>query len=99
MGLLVGKAVAVTGAGSGLGQAYALHAARHGARVLVNDIDASAEATVEAIRSAGGTAAACVGNVADWSFGETLVGDCVARFGRIDGLVNNAGILRHGRAV
>jgi NAD(P)-dependent dehydrogenase (short-subunit alcohol dehydrogenase family) len=98
MNRLAGKAVVVTGTGSGLGRSYAIHAARHGARVLLNDLDTSAEAAAAAIRATGGSAVALAGDVADWSFGEALVGACVERFGRIDGLVNNAGVLRHGRA-
>lgn len=92
---LAGKAIAITGAGRGLGAAYARHAAELGAAVVVNDLDASAaQDTVSAIVAAGGKAVACPGDVAEWSFGERLAGACVDAFGAIDGLVNNAGILR-----
>ena len=59
MGILDGKAVVVTGAGRGLGEAYALHAAHAGARLVVNDVDADfAERTAEHIRAYGGEAVA-----------------------------------------
>lgn len=99
MKLLAGQAVVITGAGAGIGRAYAMHAARLGARVMVNDIDRdAAAAAVAAITAAGGEAAAQAGDVSDWDFAERLVAAAVERWGRIDGLVNNAGILRHGRA-
>ncbi|MFP1645398.1 SDR family NAD(P)-dependent oxidoreductase [Pontitalea aquivivens] len=92
---LDGKAIAITGAGGGLGAAYARHVAALGASVLVNDITPAAAArTVAEITAAGGRAAALPGDVAAWGFGETLVSACVDAFGAIDGLVNNAGILR-----
>lgn len=96
--ILEGKSVVITGAGAGLGAAYARHAARLGARVVVNDVEAeAAEATAEAIRRAGGEAVASAGSVASWDYCGALVDACLTRFGRIDGLVSNAGILRHGR--
>lgn len=98
MNHLEGKAVAITGAGSGLGACYALDAASRGAAVLVNDIDIeTAERTVSAIIAAGGQAVACPGDVSSWQFGEILVETCIDAFGTITGLVNNAGILRLGR--
>jgi NAD(P)-dependent dehydrogenase (short-subunit alcohol dehydrogenase family) len=91
--MLAGKAVVITGAGRGLGRAFAVDAARHGASVVVNDINVdSAEETVSAIRSFGGTAVTDGGSVCDWVQAEALVATCVERFGRIDGLVNNAAI-------
>lgn len=100
MSLLEGKAIAITGAGSGIGAAYARHCAKLGARIVVNDLVAdAAEAVAAEIRSKGGAASACPGNVADWSFGAELVSACRSAFGRIDGLVNNAGILRHAKVV
>lgn len=88
-----GKAVVITGAGQGIGAAYAAFLARHGARVLVNDIDPDAAGSVaEAIVRAGGTAAAHPGSVTDPDLAEELVAGCVARWGRLDGLVNNAGV-------
>jgi NAD(P)-dependent dehydrogenase (short-subunit alcohol dehydrogenase family) len=98
MGVLDGKAVIITGAGRGLGAAYAIHAARHGAAVVVNDVDsAEAHQTVERIAAAGGTAIAHVGDVASWAEAAGLINRCVQEFGRLDGLVNNAGIIRVSR--
>jgi NAD(P)-dependent dehydrogenase (short-subunit alcohol dehydrogenase family) len=98
MGALDGQAVIVTGAGRGLGAAYATLAAAHGALVVVNDVDgAEAHKVVERIAAAGGTAIAHVADVASWEEAESLVARCVVEFGRLDGLVNNAGIIRVGR--
>lgn len=98
MGLLDGKAIVITGAGSGLGAAYARHCAALGARLVVNDVDAAAAERMAAeIVAAGGTAVASAGSVASWDYAGELVAACVGAFGRIDGLLNNAGILRHGR--
>jgi NAD(P)-dependent dehydrogenase (short-subunit alcohol dehydrogenase family) len=95
MGVLDGKAVVITGAGSGLGEAYAVHAAALGAAVVVNDIDgASAERTAARIVDAGGKAKAVPGDVSRWDFAEELVEACVSAFGAITGIVNNAGLLR-----
>ncbi|WP_433220120.1 SDR family NAD(P)-dependent oxidoreductase [Dactylosporangium sp. CS-047395] len=92
---LAGKAVVVTGAGRGLGAAYARLAAAEGAAVLVNDVDADlADGVVAEIRAAGGTAAGFAGSVADWDAAGAIIGACVEAFGAIDGLVNNAGIFR-----
>ncbi len=93
MGYLDGKAVAVTGAGRGLGRAYALLAAAHGAAVVVNDIDADvAEAVCQEILDSGGSAVAQVADVSVWSAAESIVERCIDEFGAIDGLVNNAGL-------
>ncbi len=93
MGALTDKVVVVTGAGRGLGSAYARLAAQEGARVVVNDIDAAqAAGVVEAIGRAGGQAVADSSDISSWDGAEALVRGCVARFGRIDGLVNNAGL-------
>ncbi|TKT75751.1 SDR family oxidoreductase [Aquamicrobium sp. LC103] len=95
MNELAGKAVVITGAGGGLGAAYARHAASRGAAVLVNDVDpAAAAGTVDAIVASGGKAADLAGDVSTWSFAQTLVDACIDAFGTITGLVNNAGILR-----
>lgn len=92
---LAGKAIVITGAGRGLGAAYACHAADLGAAVVVNDVDrATAAETAAAIVASGGRAVSCPGDVSQWSFADTLVDACVEAFGAIDGLVNNAGILR-----
>jgi NAD(P)-dependent dehydrogenase (short-subunit alcohol dehydrogenase family) len=98
MGVLDGKAVIVTGAGRGLGAAYAVHSAEHGASVVVNDVDAAeAEQVVGTIVDGGGQAIAHIADVSSWPAAEGLVARCVKEFGRLDGLVNNAGIIRVGR--
>lgn len=98
MGFLDGKAIVITGAGSGLGAAYARHCAALGARLVVNDVDAAAAEHIAAeITAAGGTAVASVGSVASWDYAGELIEACAKAYGRIDGLLNNAGILRHGR--
>jgi NAD(P)-dependent dehydrogenase (short-subunit alcohol dehydrogenase family) len=90
---LEGKAVIVTGAGLGLGRAYAVQAAAHGASVVVNDIDRETVATVVAeIESADGRAVGCNLSVADWDEAARIVRLCKDEFGSVDGLVNNAGI-------
>lgn len=103
---LEGLAAIVTGAGRGLGRAEALELARLGAAVVVNDYgqpgrDGSGEASATPaeevaaeIRTAGGTAIAHTGDVADHQQAGELVELAIAEFGRLDVLVNNAGILR-----
>ena len=99
-GALDGNAVIITGAGSGLGEAYAVHAAALGAAVLVNDIDeTSAARTVAQIIAAGGQAVACPGDISRWEFAAELVEACCAAFDTVTGLVNNAGLLRPARMV
>ncbi|WP_439663356.1 SDR family NAD(P)-dependent oxidoreductase [Lentzea sp. HUAS TT2] len=93
MGILDGKAVVITGAGRGLGEAYAMHAALAGASVVVNDNDGDlAERVAEHIRGYGGRAVASNHTVADPSEAAKIVDLCVDEFGRVDGLVNNAGL-------
>lgn len=93
-GTLRGKAVVITGSGRGLGRAYALDAARAGAAVVVNDIVLdNAEAVVEEIRREGGRAVASGASVTDPEAAGELIATCVREFGRLDGLVNNAGVL------
>ena len=92
---LTGKVAIVTGSGRGLGLAYAQELARAGAAVVVNDVDESvATAAVESITAAGGTAAAEVAAVGSSEAAQSLVDRAVGEFGRLDVLVNNAGILR-----
>ena len=88
---LRGSAVVVTGAGRGLGRAFALACAAEGARVVVNDVDADeAAAVVGEITGGGGEAVVSGHSVADWDAAGDLVDACVKAYGRIDGLVNNA---------
>jgi NAD(P)-dependent dehydrogenase (short-subunit alcohol dehydrogenase family) len=85
----------VTGAGGGLGRAHALELARHGARVVVNDIaGADPEAVAEQIRRAGGQARAQVGDVTRPDEMAAMADQALETWGRVDILVNNAGILR-----
>lgn len=98
MGVLSGKAAIVTGAGRGLGRAYALDLAAAGASVVVNDVDeAEARAVVDDITAAGGVAVASGHDVSDPEAVDALVARCVAAFGRLDGLVNNAGLYHEAR--
>jgi NAD(P)-dependent dehydrogenase (short-subunit alcohol dehydrogenase family) len=87
------QAVVITGAGRGLGAAYARAAGALGAGVVVNDIDpAGAEAVAAAIRAEGGRAVAEVQDVRTTEGAQALVDRCIAEFGAITGLVNNAAI-------
>jgi NAD(P)-dependent dehydrogenase (short-subunit alcohol dehydrogenase family) len=85
----------VTGAANGLGRAHALALARHGARVVVNDLSGeAAEAVAEEIRRGGGAALAQACSVTDVEAVRAMVGAVQSAWGRVDILVNNAGILR-----
>ena len=90
---LSGKAVLVTGAGSGFGRATSLLLAAGGARVAAADLNvAAAEETADLVREAGAEAIALACDVASGAQVEAAVAATVARFGRLDGAVNNAGI-------
>jgi NAD(P)-dependent dehydrogenase (short-subunit alcohol dehydrogenase family) len=103
-GICEGRVVVVTGAGRGLGRAYALDLAAEGAKVVVNDLgvgthgDATAERpadeVVAEIREAGGEAVASFDDVADWEGGGRIVKAALDAFGRLDAVVNNAGFVR-----
>jgi 3-oxoacyl-[acyl-carrier protein] reductase len=89
---LDGKIALVSGSGRGIGREIALKLASEGARVVVNDLDATpATQTVEDIVGAGGTAVAVVGSVTDDDFADRFVSTAVDTFGGIDIIVNNAG--------
>ena len=102
--MLEGKSIIVTGAGRGIGRAIAMMLAESGANVLVNDLGASAQgegsdsspaAEVAAdINSSGGNAVANYNSVSESENAEAIVQTCLDKFGSVDGLVNNAGILR-----
>ncbi len=98
------KVVIVTGAGGGIGRDFALAFARDGAKVVVNDIGTSvkgdgsdpslAQKVVDEIAAAGGSAVASSASVADWESAQSIVETAIQAFGRVDAVVNNAGILR-----
>ena len=104
MGIMQGKVAIVTGAGRGVGRGVALDLARAGAAVVVNDLGVSltgagdetpvAEQVAQEIRAFGGRAVANGESVASWQGGRRIVEAALDSFGRIDGIVNNAGNLR-----
>jgi NAD(P)-dependent dehydrogenase (short-subunit alcohol dehydrogenase family) len=106
MGLLDGKVAIVTGAGSGIGRGEALELAKHGAKVVVNDVGASvsgegaekkvADEVVDIIKERGGEAVANYDDISDWNGAKSAVDQAVEAFGGLHVVVNNAGILRDG---
>lgn len=104
MGVLDGRVAIITGAGRGIGREHALLFAKEGAAVVVNDVGSSnsgygadagpASDVVNEITAVGGTAVANVNNVAHWDGAKDLVDQAIREFGRLDVVVNNAGILR-----
>src|SRR4051812_18067458 len=104
MGMLDGKVAIVTGAGNGVGRGEAVLLAAHGAKVVVNDLGGSvtgdgsdakvADQVVEVIKSRGGEAVANYDSVADYEGAGNIVKTAIDAFGRLDVLVNNAGVLR-----
>jgi NAD(P)-dependent dehydrogenase (short-subunit alcohol dehydrogenase family) len=99
-----GRVAIVTGAGRGIGREYAIQLAAHGARVVVNDLGVArdgsdenvspAQQVVDEIIAAGGEAIANGDDVSDWNGAKRLIDHAITSFGRLDVLVNNAGILR-----
>lgn len=100
----IGRVAIVTGAGAGLGRQYALELAKRGAKVVINDLggtrdgagssDAAANKVVDEIKALGGSAVPNYDNVATAAGGENIVKTAVDAFGKVDILINNAGILR-----
>ncbi|EFV13206.1 SDR family oxidoreductase [Segniliparus rugosus] len=106
MGALDGRVAVITGAGRGIGREHALLFAKEGAKVVVNDLGGANDGTgqdagpaaevVKEILALGGEASANTNNIAEWDGAKDLVGQAVRDFGRLDVVVNNAGILRDG---
>src|SRR5260221_13127655 len=104
MGRLDGRVATVTGAGRGIGRSVAILLASEGAAVVVNDLGSAVDGAgsdagpggqvVDEIAAAGGKAVANGADVSDHAAAETLVGSAIEQFGRLDVLVNVAGILR-----
>lgn len=104
-GICEGRVAIVTGAGHGLGRAYALGLAAQGAKLVVNDLgvgthgeegkaQGAAQKVVDEIVAAGGQAVADTGDVADWAAGKRMIETAIAHFGALHAVVNNAGFVR-----
>jgi NAD(P)-dependent dehydrogenase (short-subunit alcohol dehydrogenase family) len=91
---LDGKVAVVTGAGAGLGRAEALALADAGARVVLNDLPGGADEAAEEIRARGGEAAVVAGDVGERATADAMMAAAVDGFGRLDIVVNNAGVTR-----
>ena len=103
-GLCEGRVVVVTGGGRGIGREYCLMLAAQGAKVVVNDLGAEADGTgvdlspaaqvVADIRAAGGEAVVNGADVSDWDQSKAMIDQAISTFGKLDVVINNAGILR-----
>jgi NAD(P)-dependent dehydrogenase (short-subunit alcohol dehydrogenase family) len=103
-GLCKGRVAIVTGAGGGLGRQHALLLAKEGAKVMINDIGAKVDGTgrdagpangvAEEIKAMGGEAIVNGDDVSSWAGAKSMIDQCIKHFGKLDVLINNAGILR-----
>ena len=104
MGICDGRVAIITGSGRGIGREHALLLSAQGAKVVVNDLGGSMDGTgqdvgpaqqvVDEITATGGEAVANTDDISDWEGAQRLINTAIERFGRLDVLINNAGILR-----